>query len=199
MQSYEIRTCRIAECGAYTQGVPMKRVILFLMSIMGLFSLSLIGCEKETRTAPEALFSSEKEAAANIPGDAAVMPAEGRDSGSALTAEKLLHRRFVLVSVDGEPFGGGAQAPEMEFLGGLRVAGGICNRFTGQGELAGEVLKVGRMAFTRMLCADENLNRVERLFATMLREGARVAVDENTLTLTHGGHTLGWKLRDKGQ
>lgn len=180
----------------------MKRIFL-LMSIMGLFSLGLIGCEKETQTAPKALSSSAKEAAANIPadagGNAAIMPAKERDGDSALTAEKLQQRRFVLVSVDGEPFEGRAQAPEMEFMEGLRVTGGICNRFTGQGELAGGVLKVGRMASTRMLCVDENLNRVERLFATMLREGARVAVDGNTLTLTHGGNTLGWELRDKGQ
>ena len=191
----------------------MKHTILLLI-VMGLLSVGLAGCGSDKESAPAAegpasapvqkdTAPSAPEAPAAVeppaPGSAAADgPAAGTESG-VISADALLHRRFVLESVDGAPFAAGERVPELEFLEGFRVAGGFCNRFMGQGELDGGVLKVAQMASTKMLCVDEALNTLEGLFATMMQEGAAVAFDGTALSLSQGGRVLGWKLQDRVQ
>ena len=108
----------------------------------------------------------------------------------------LLHRRFVLESVDGAAFSSSVKTPDIEFNENFRVSGQMCNRYTGQGELANGVLTVRQMASTKMLCVDQELNALEQLFGVMLREGAAIDLSGTTLTLRQGGHVLVFTLRD---
>jgi len=110
--------------------------------------------------------------------------------GAAPADSDLLARRFVLQSVNGEAFNAGERRPEIEFSEGMRVTGQVCNRFIGNGAYEKGVLTVPNMAMTMMLCVDDKLNQLERDFAAMLREGARVGLQKNILTLSDGKITL---------
>lgn len=109
----------------------------------------------------------------------------------------LSNRRFVLESVDGKAFTSANRTPDIAFGENFRVQGGICNRYTGQGVLAGNVLTVKQMASTKMLCVDDALNKLETQFAQMLHAGAEVTLDGKTLTLRQGGHTLVYTAADR--
>lgn len=116
--------------------------------------------------------------------------------GKAPTQKDLTHHRFVLTSVDGQAYAKTEQLPEIEFLEGFRVAGSMCNRFTGKGELSGNTLTVKQMASTKKLCIDGNLNKLEVQLARMLQAGAEISLDNGTLTLKQGGHVLVYTAKD---
>jgi len=115
---------------------------------------------------------------------------------SAITQQDLLHHRFVLVSVDGKEFSAQGQVPSIEFNEGLRISGFVCNRFRGQGHLAGSVLTVDQLASTKMLCTDPALNELETLFTRMLSEGVKLRLDGQRLVVRQGGRELVYKLSD---
>lgn len=116
-------------------------------------------------------------------------------AGTPVPAD-LQHHRFVLESVDGNPFVSVTGAPDIEFNQDLRVSGRICNRYAGQAVLENGILTVSRMASTKMLCPDPDLNSLESLFISMLMAGAQVELSGNTLTLRQGGHVLVYRLHD---
>jgi heat shock protein HslJ len=105
--------------------------------------------------------------------------------------EKELARSFQLSSVDGQaitaPQG---MKPGINFSKEMRVTGVMCNRFFGQGTLEKGVLSVPQMASTRMMCSDKKLNQWEMTLSQMLTTGAKLKLEQNTLTLEGSGHTL---------
>ena len=105
--------------------------------------------------------------------------------------EHLLARSFQLSSVDGQavtaPQG---MKPGINFSKEMRVTGVMCNRFFGQGKLEKGVLSVPQMASTRMMCSDPKLNQWEMTLGKMLTTGAKLKLEQNTLTLEGAGHTL---------
>lgn len=111
--------------------------------------------------------------------------------------EDLAHSGFVLVSVDGVPFTGDTRVPEIAFSEDFRVSGSVCNRFVGQGELADGVLTVKQMASTKMLCASEELNRLEADISAILMAGARVSLTGDVLTLSRDGRVLVYKRQGR--
>lgn len=117
-------------------------------------------------------------------------------SGVKVTEESLLHHRFVLQSVDGQPYALKAPAPTISFNEGMHVSGAVCNNFMGKGELDGNKLTVPQMASTRKLCLDAELNRYEQLIGGMLMNGVEMEYDGQIMTLRQGGHTLVYKLSD---
>ncbi|MCL1889341.1 MAG: META domain-containing protein [Desulfovibrionaceae bacterium] len=128
----------------------------------------------------------------------ALTAACGKNPGGdyVITQEDLLHHRFVLVSSDGKNFSAKERIPAIEFNEGLRVSGVVCNRFTGQGRLAGNVLAVDQLASTKMLCADPDLNELENLLTRMLSEGAELRIEGADLAVRQGGHELLYKISD---
>jgi len=66
----------------------------------------------------------------------------------------------------------------------------------GQGELHGDTLKVKGLASTRMLCAEQQLNELDKLINEMLSQGATVSVEKQQLTLHYRQYTLVYKLAD---
>ena len=109
----------------------------------------------------------------------------------------LMHRHFMLESVDGQLFTVQQRMPDITFGEGFRVYGQVCNRYTGQGELAEGILVVRHMASTKMFCADAALNVLEDQFARMLAAGVALDFSGDTLTLRQGGHVLVYRLQDK--
>ena len=118
------------------------------------------------------------------------------DQASGVNKQDLLHHAFVLAGINGKPFVKKERLPTLEFTEGFRVSGAMCNRFTGQGELENGVLTVRQMASTRMLCADQELNRLESDFSNMLMDGATVTLSGKTLTLGREGYVLEFILHD---
>ena len=116
--------------------------------------------------------------------------------GHTITQQDLIHHRFVLVSSDGKDFSAKEPIPSIEFNEGLRISGAVCNRFTGQGRLAGNVLTVEQMASTKMLCVNPDLDALEKLLTRMLSEGVELRLDGQRLTVRQGGHELIYKLSD---
>jgi heat shock protein HslJ len=103
---------------------------------------------------------------------------------SAFPAESdLLAQRYVLQSVNGKAVAW-ERMPEIEFGEGMQVSGQVCNRFFGPGTYEKGVLTVSNMAMTMMFCLDSELNQLESDFVVMLREGVRVGLEKDTLTLS---------------
>ncbi|MEM6159558.1 META domain-containing protein [Erwinia sp. P6884] len=106
-------------------------------------------------------------------------------------AAKLADHYFVLTSVDGKAIGlPEGVKPGIRFGENMHVSGVMCNRFFGQGKLEQGVLSLPQMASTRMLCSDPRLNEWENMLGKALTQGAKLTLDQQTLTLTGAGHKL---------
>ena len=103
--------------------------------------------------------------------------------GATPAESKTLAGLFVLQSVNGEAVAWERQ-PEIAFSEGLQVSGQMCNRFSGPATHEKGVLTAPHMAMTKMLCIDDRLNQLDRDLAVLLRDGARVDLEKDTLTLS---------------
>ena len=119
-----------------------------------------------------------------------------------LGVKDLLHWRFVLKTADGKDFSGTERPVDLEFIQspdaaeGRQVAGSICNRYSGNGNVENGLLTVKRLMTTRMLCPDQQLNALEQLFAGMLEQGADVTFMDRSLILRQGQHELVFEAAD---
>ncbi|MBK4715587.1 MULTISPECIES: heat shock protein HslJ [Tenebrionibacter/Tenebrionicola group] len=130
---------------------------------------------------------------------AAISGCTGTMNNAQIGAERLQHHRYVLQSVNGSPLGElnqPARQPEISFGENLHVSGAMCNRFMGQGKLTGDILKVDGMASTRMMCAEPQLNALDKIIGTMLNNGARISLSDKQLTLKDADNTLVYTLAD---
>ena len=112
--------------------------------------------------------------------------------------EDLIHRRFTLDSVDGREINmeDGAIRPEIEFNEGLQITGRVCNRYRGPAELIDGKLFAGNLATTQMLCVNSELDELEKLLYSMLREGAEISLTDDGMTLSQGGRVLSYATAD---
>ncbi|WP_105648523.1 heat shock protein HslJ [Cronobacter dublinensis] len=121
---------------------------------------------------------------------------QSTSSSSHIIPETLQHHRYVLQTVNGAPLDATRRVPALSFGEKMHVSGSMCNRFMGQGELHGDTLKVNGLASTRMLCAEPQLNELDKLIGEMLSQGATVSVEKQQLTLHYRQYTLVYKLAD---
>jgi len=120
---------------------------------------------------------------------------------ASVQVDQLQSHRFVLENVDGKTLKSTSAQPEMAFsaqpgiglIKNISVTGVMCNRFNGQGKLTEGELKVGNLAMTRKLCADQQLNTLDQTLADMLRIGAQVDLTQDQLTLATAERTLMFK------
>jgi heat shock protein HslJ len=109
--------------------------------------------------------------------------------------EQLQHHRFVLESVNGKNVT--SQKPlELSFGEKMHISGNMCNQFTGEGKLSDGKLKVKKLAMTRMMCTDPQLNQLDNTLSAMLHDGVQVDLTENQLTLGTSNDSLVYKLAD---
>jgi heat shock protein HslJ len=114
----------------------------------------------------------------------------------SVSREQLENHRFVLESVNGASVKAAQNPPELSFGEDMKIAGRMCNRFSGQGRLSDGELTVKNTAMTRMLCSDPQLNELDHILSAMLNEGAQVDLTANQLTLATAQQTLTWKLAE---
>jgi len=123
----------------------------------------------------------------------------GKDD-AMLTANDLVHRRFELVTMNGDPVSEQNDTSlELSFGENMRVSGKACNRFAGTATLDKGVLTMRNAASTRMFCAESRLNELETILFAMFEKGAEAALDKDTLTLKGNGHVLVYARRDLAQ
>ncbi|NIH31052.1 heat shock protein HslJ [Hafnia paralvei] len=115
-----------------------------------------------------------------------------------LQQSDLLHRHFVLQSVDGKTIGSdkNRMEPGIEFGEKMHVSGAMCNRFMGQGELQNNILKVEHLASTRMACIDPARAALDPIITDVLSQGAEVSLIKGQLTLKNANHTLVYQQKD---
>ncbi|MRS13291.1 heat shock protein HslJ [Enterobacteriaceae bacterium RIT691] len=109
--------------------------------------------------------------------------------------EQLQHHRFVLESVNGQDVNSTTPL-ELSFGENMHISGNMCNQFTAEGKMSDGSLQVQKMAMTRKLCTDPQLNQLDALIGAMLRDGAQVDLTENQLTLATSHDSLMYKLAD---
>ncbi len=72
----------------------------------------------------------------------------------------------------------------LSFLEAGRAAGNaFCNRFTGAVTMAGNAIKFGQMASTRMACADAAVSAQENQYLKLLAAANRYEVKDNSLLI----------------
>lgn len=113
-----------------------------------------------------------------------------KESDVAVTDSQLRNQRFVLQSVDGQALAAGETPPELQFGEKMQVTAKMCNRFMGDGSLNNGKLKVSKMAATRIICADPQLNTLDSTLGTMLNAGAQVDLTASQLTLATATRSL---------
>lgn len=110
--------------------------------------------------------------------------------------EQLVHHRFVLETVNGQDVPPGVKAPELSFNEDMHISGSMCNQFTGKGSLSEGVLKAKKVAMTKKLCTDPQLNQLDATLSKMLHNGAQVDLTADQLTLADDSDSLIFKLAD---
>ncbi|MCD7897619.1 MAG: META domain-containing protein [Planctomycetaceae bacterium] len=150
-----------------------------------------------TKTASDASAGEDSsDTASGRPGTAAGSTGSTATSGTGtVNAADLVGRTFILARVDGKPFQSEmGRQPSISFASDMRVSGSACNQFSGPGELEDGVLTVANAASTMMLCVDQALSAFERDFHQMLRDGATVSLDGDTLTLSRDSRRFEYTL-----
>ncbi len=113
-----------------------------------------------------------------------------KESDVAVTDSQLRNQRFVLQSVDGQSLPAGETPPELTFGEKMQITAKMCNRFMGEGSLNNGTLKASKMAATRRLCADPQLNALDSTLGAMLNTGAQVDLTASQLTLATATQSL---------
>ena len=113
-----------------------------------------------------------------------------KESDVAVTDSQLRNQRFVLQSVDGQSLPAGENPPELAFGEKMQVTAKMCNRFMGNGSLNNGKLKVSKMAATKTICADSQLNALDSTLGAMLNTGAEVDLTATQLTLATATQSL---------
>jgi len=117
-----------------------------------------------------------------------------------VTAESLVHHRYEVVTMNGKPLQLQQDAPsEISFGENLVITGKACNRFRGEGRLAGNVLMVPNAIATRMFCAEEDLNKLESILFAMFNTGATITIVDNGLVLSDSDNSVEFIRRDLAQ
>lgn len=89
-----------------------------------------------------------------------------------ITTADLINHRFVLIKFNNEDVSPDKQA-EIEFTEDMNVTGKMCNRFVGKTILENDTLKSNGLAMTKMLCNDEQLNKLDNIIGQLFADGAK--------------------------
>ncbi|QYN44373.1 MULTISPECIES: META domain-containing protein [unclassified Gilliamella] len=119
----------------------------------------------------------------------------GCGESNKVKAEDLMHHRFLLVKANGQDVSED-KAAELEFGENMNVTGKMCNRFVAKVNLENETIKGAGVGMTRMLCNDEQLDKLDGIISQLITEGAKVTLDKDQLTLKNESNELIYQLKD---
>ena len=109
-------------------------------------------------------------------------------STSTPTPLALSGTAWLLVDLNGTPTLPKVQATLSFFEAGRVSGNGSCNRFTGSVTLAGDTLKIGPLASTRMACLNDNVGTQEDKYLKALGAATRYAWQDPYLVLYCDGY-----------
>ncbi|AIJ10230.1 META domain-containing protein [Edwardsiella anguillarum] len=115
------------------------------------------------------------------------------------TAQQLLHHRYVLQAIDGHPLAKAPRAPtpDLEFGESLWLSASLCGQLSGWATLRLGTLRIAAPQRTPAPCPDPAWQPTQRRLETMLRHGARLTLQGETLELRDAqGSVLRYRLRD---
>lgn len=112
-----------------------------------------------------------------------------------VTEKDLLHHHFVLIKANGQDISLDKQA-DLEFGENMSIAGKMCNQFAVNVTLKNEVIKGSGIAMTKMLCNDEQLDKLDSVIEQLITEGAHITLDKDQLILKNNDNELTYKLKD---
>ena len=114
-------------------------------------------------------------------------PAANPPTAASGTQISLPGTEWVLADLAGTPALPAGKAT-LAFPEAGRVAGnGSCNRFTGAAAIAGDHLKMGPLASTRMACADDTVNQQEATYFKALDAATRYSYQDPYLLIYADG------------
>ncbi|MFQ0972840.1 META domain-containing protein [Gilliamella sp. CG35] len=119
----------------------------------------------------------------------------GCGESNKIKAEDLLHHHFVLVKANGQDVSSD-KAAELEFGENMNITGKMCNRFVAKVTLENETIKGAGVGMTKMLCNDEQLDKLDGIITQMITEGAKVSLNKDQLTLKNESNELIFQLKD---
>ena len=119
----------------------------------------------------------------------------GCGESNKIKAGDLLHHHFVLVKANGQDVSSD-KAAELEFGENMNITGKMCNRFVAKVTLENETIKGAGVGMTKMLCNDEQLDKLDGIITQMITEGAKVSLNKDQLTLKNESNELIYQLKD---
>lgn len=126
---------------------------------------------------------------------AGVFVVTGCGESNKVKAEDLMHHRFLLVKANGQDVSED-EAAELEFGENMNITGKMCNRFVAKVNLENETIKGVGVGMTRMLCNDEQLDKLDGIISQLITEGAKVTLDKDQLTLKNDSNELIYQIKD---
>ncbi|MWN89904.1 META domain-containing protein [Gilliamella sp. Pra-s65] len=119
----------------------------------------------------------------------------GCNKSNKIQDTDLMHHRFVLIKSNGQPVSLDEQA-ELIFGEKMTITGKMCNQFSGQVTLNKDSINGSGLAMTKMLCSDEQLNRLDYIITQLITNGAKINLNNNQLTLKNNENELIYQLND---
>lgn len=119
----------------------------------------------------------------------------GCNESNKISETDLIHHRFVLVKVNNDNISSESQ-PELVFGENMNITGKMCNNFNGQIRLKDNVIKGSAMAITKMLCNDEQLDKLDLTIEQLITQGAQISLNKDQLILKNKDIELIYQIKD---
>lgn len=107
----------------------------------------------------------------------------------------LMHHHFVLIKANGQDVALDKQA-DLEFGEKMTITGKMCNQFSGQVSLKNDEIKGVGVAMTKMLCNDDQLDKLDIVIDQLITNGAKVELTNNQLILKNKENELIYQVKE---
>lgn len=107
----------------------------------------------------------------------------------------LMHHHFVLIKANGQDVALDKQA-DLEFGEKMTITGKMCNQFSGQVTLKNDEIKGVGIAMTKMLCNDDQLDKLDIVIDQLITNGAKVELTNNQLILKNKENELIYQVKE---
>ncbi|OCG17132.1 hypothetical protein A9G09_02060 [Gilliamella sp. wkB292] len=107
----------------------------------------------------------------------------------------LMHHHFVLIKANGQDVALDKQA-DLEFGEKMTITGKMCNQFSGQVTLKNDEIKGVGVAMTKMLCNDDQLDKLDIVIDQLITNGAKVELTNNQLILKNKDNELIYQVKE---
>lgn len=119
----------------------------------------------------------------------------GCNESNKITETDLLYHRFVLIKANNVNISSENQ-PELVFGENMHITGKMCNNFSSQVSLKDDVIKGSSIAMTKMLCNDEQLDKLDLIIEQFITKGAKISLNKDQLILRNNDDELSYQLKD---